>query len=86
MEPLETFFRERNIRLFLIVGRLPTVRASAKVAGLNPQHATRLVRIWRRKGWIVREGSMHGFMYHYTAEGEKILAMTEVLNDKLSMV
>ena len=70
MDAVETCFRERNVRLFLLIGGLPTVRAAAKAAGIHPQHATRLVRIWRRSGWITRNPTLHGQRYLYTDKGQ----------------
>ena len=72
MNLLETCLRERNVRLFLLIGSLPTVRAAASSVGIHPQHATRLVRVWRVGGWIVKNESGKDQRYKYTDLGQRV--------------
>jgi len=72
MEPLESFFRPKNITFYLQLEKADTVKDAAARAGLALQHATRLVKLWRDNEWIARSGTLHGSRYRYTDKGKYI--------------
>jgi hypothetical protein len=72
MEPMESLFRVRNIRFFLILPASRKVKLAAKIAQISPQHATRLLALWLRAGLIVRTSATE-WKYKYTDKGDKIV-------------
>ena len=58
--------------MFLTLEDFFTVKDAAVGAGLAHQHGTRLIRKWRKAGWVIRKPTLHGKRYFYTAEGESV--------------
>jgi len=48
------------------------INVLAKDAGIVPQHASRLLRMWKKVGWIEKRPTLHGSKFFYTTEGKKI--------------
>ena len=71
MEHIESLFRTKNVRFFLLLPSVKTIKTAVKVANISQQHATRLTGLWKSNGWIER-GNEKGWKYIYTTKGEKI--------------
>jgi hypothetical protein len=69
MDGLESLFRSKNIRFYLLLCARDTVRRSARESRLSSQHATRLLKVWRVAGFVTRLSSLHGERYVYTEKG-----------------
>lgn len=74
MEHMESLFRTKNIRFFLLLPSVKTIKTAVKVAKISQQHATRLISLWKSNGWIER-GNEKTWKYMYTTKGEKIADM-----------
>jgi len=78
MEHIESLFRTKNVRFFLLLPSVKTIKTAVKVAKLSQQHATRLISLWRSSGLIVQANEL-GWKYTYTVKGERIASILREL-------
>ena len=72
MEGLDTLFRTKNVEFFMLLNEGGKVRNAARLAGIGVQHGGELTRVWVKKGYFVKRGTMHWERYVCTEEGLKI--------------
>jgi len=70
---IETFVREKNVRLFMQIGDRISLRAMTRKVRISPQYGSHLVDVWAEAGLVVRVRSTgKKEVYGLTARGEEI--------------
>jgi hypothetical protein len=79
MDSANSLIREKNVRFFLELDRRGAINKAARASGIS-RHWTRLVELWRERGWI--EKSDVG-VYVYTERGKVLAEYLQRLIDGL---